>query len=80
MGVLKCICGNLLYDTCGPDGEAFSEIQLDENNKYEAGKGRGILECEKCGAISIENPINSCYVIYYIPENKQYNGLFKNID
>ncbi len=82
MGKLKCICGNILSDTCGDDGEAFTEDQAQEidfhnDDCYFAGEGRSILECRKCGALAIEDPIDSCNVKFYEPENKQYNGLFK---
>ena len=29
MGKLKCVCGNILSDTCGCDGEAFREEQIE---------------------------------------------------
>ncbi len=70
MGKLKCICGNILSDTCGANGYAFKPDGAPDQE-------RSILECEKCGALSIEHPINSCYVLYYIPENKKFNMLFK---
>ena len=65
MGKLACICGNILSDTCGDDGEAFTEDQIQvtdlnetdgfEDEVYIAGEGRSILECEKCGALAYEN-------------------------
>jgi hypothetical protein len=85
MVVLKCICGNLLFDTCESDGEAFTEDQgvsvtkigEFEDEYYPVGEGRDILECEKCGALAIEDPLDSAYVKYYLPESKKFNGLFK---
>lgn len=90
MGILKCICGNALYDTDGGDGEAFTEDQIIiadlnetdgvEDEVYSSGDGRSILECEECGALAIEDPLESCYVKYYLPENRKFNGLFKRND
>ncbi len=77
MGKLACICGNILSDTCGSGGEAFEENQMNENEFYLAGEGRSILECEECGALAIEYPIESSYVKYYLPENGKFNGLFR---
>lgn len=80
MGKLRCVCENILSDTCGDDGEAFSQKDMDKDEHYEAGMGRGILECEKCGALAIEDPKESCYVKYYIPENGKFNGLFRQVE
>jgi hypothetical protein len=87
MGKLLCICGNILSDTCGCDGEAFTEDQMIktdlnetdgfEDEVYIAGDGRSIFECEKCGALAIEDPINSPMVKFYQPENGKFNKLFR---
>lgn len=70
MGKLKCICGNILSDTCGDHAYAFKDVDK------ESDINRGILECEKCGALCIEDPIDSCYVKFYIPYNGKPNYLF----
>lgn len=83
MAKLLCICGNILSDVCGYDAEAFSEnsIELIEGTQEYAfipGDGRSILECEKCGALAIEHPFETCFVQFYLPENGKYNDLFRN--
>lgn len=86
MGKLACICGNILSDVCGNDAEAFREDQIeiitrigfeDDIECYESGDGRGILECEECGSLAIEDPMNSNTVKFYIPENRKFNKLFR---
>jgi hypothetical protein len=72
MGKLKCICDNILSDTCGEHAYAFRKKDIHK----EDGDNRGILECEECGALCIEDPIDSCYVTYYIPYNGKPNYLF----
>jgi len=73
MGKLKCLCDYILSDTCGDDGEAFS----DELETYHPGEGRSILECPKCGTLAIEDPKESCFVKFYKPDNGQFNALFR---
>lgn len=81
MANLLCACGNILSDTCGTDAEVFTEDQItDSDYPYECylpGDGRSILECEKCGALAIEDPIGSNMVIFYLPDNDKFNKLFK---
>lgn len=81
MGKLKCVCGNILSDTWGNDAEAFVENQSRRNDMedevYMVGDGRGILECEECGTLAIENPLNSSKVSFYMPDNDKCNYLFK---
>lgn len=82
MGNLSCICGNILSDICGCDVEAFTQDQIrsvdfNENDYFLVGEGKSILECKECGALAIEDPIDSCYVKFYLPENGKFNRLFK---
>ncbi len=78
MGKLKCICGEILSDTCGDDAYAFTKYQLDQESETQDAYNRGILECPKCGTLAIEDPINSYHVQYYKPENGKFNKLFRN--
>jgi len=85
MGKLACICGYILSDNCGCDGEAFSEDQIqfvgfNEDYYYPVSFGRSILECPHCGALAIEDPIETCYVKFYKPDNGKYNKLFHDHD
>jgi hypothetical protein len=82
MGKIRCICDNILSDTCGEDGEAFRQVDSYEGSSagfevYREGDGRSILECNKCGCLLIEDPINSNTVKFYKPENGKFNKLFK---
>ena len=83
MGKLACICGNILSDTCGGDAEIFVEEQIEriggcvEDHYYPMGDGRGILECEECGTLAIEDPINSATVKFYRPYAKKIDLLFR---
>lgn len=82
MGKIQCLCGNVLHDTCGDDAEIFTEDQIVsvgfyENEYYSAGDGRSVLECEKCGRLLIEDPLGSCYVKYYAPDNGVFNKIFR---
>jgi hypothetical protein len=81
MGNMACLCGNIISDVCGSHGEAFSEEQVEsmgfyENEFFSRGCGRSVFECEKCGCLLIEDPIDSCKIKYYVPENKKFNKLF----
>lgn len=78
MGKLQCVCGNILSDTCGDDAYAFTQYQLDEEMITENADNRGILECPQCGALAIEDPIDSPKVQFYIPENGKFNRLFRS--
>jgi hypothetical protein len=74
MARIVCICGNHLSDACGDDGHCFSGDPgyfHEDSNEY-----RGILECNECGTLAIEDPKNSCYVKWYKPENGKFNRLF----
>lgn len=82
MGKIKCICDNILSDTCGDDGEAFKETDSYYDGShgfecYKEGEGRSILECNKCGCLLIEDPIDSCFVKYYKPVNGMFNKIFR---
>lgn len=78
MGKLECICGEILSDTCGEDAYAFTEHELDKIGDDERDPDyRGILECPKCGTLAIEDPIDSCEVKFYKPDNCKFNKLFR---
>ncbi len=77
MGKLKCICGNILSDTCHPDinqGLLISSWD-DENHNFE--NNYEVMECDKCGALAIEYPKNSPEVKWYIPFDGKCLNLFK---
>lgn len=84
VGGLKCLCGNLLGKDSKNQGKLFKKQinQGDEksgdNEVYFEGKGRWILECEKCGALAIQDHhLYSTYSKFYLPYNKKFNGLLK---
>jgi hypothetical protein len=78
MGKLKCICGEILSDTCGDDAYIFTDLEIE---KIKADDGyveyRGVLECYECGTLAIEDPIDSNSFLLYKPANGKYNKLFR---
>jgi hypothetical protein len=81
MSVITCVCGNLLPDIYECDTEGFTANQIKifgcmDQEYYEPGEGRSILECERCGALAIEHPRITSSVKFYLPENGKFNNLF----
>lgn len=78
MGKIRCVCDNIISDVYGWHAESFTEDMIGIEDAYDPGEGRSILECNKCGCLIIEDPIGTCRVKFYLPENKKFNRLFRD--
>ena len=80
MGKFRCICGNIISDVCEPDellGFLYSswDENLSEDSDY-----RTVWECDKCGTLAIEHPLETNLIKFYVPEDKIIGNLFKRTD
>ena len=77
MGRLLCVCGNIISDIGGDDAYACKALEFEKDDiPWNEKQARGILECDECGVLAIEDPIDSNKVKFYIPHNKKHNRLF----
>ncbi len=80
MGKFLCVCGNIVSDVCEPDTNLGFLISSWDKDLSIPDRDRTVYECDKCGALAIEEPIGTCYHKFYIPEDKKSSELFKRTD